>query len=156
MIRRSSTIEGLLNEAIAQRGKKRVKTALQSLVLESQANILTIIANQGSHKIPAEYLRGEIFVASRGNLDFSSASAIRRQFVAILKKLRGKLQEKHWAIIYLIPTGHPALSIHLKLGVYRISRINTIDIFYYNGRYFDLDIDVRNVDGRATKNHPNK
>ncbi len=139
-------ISELTKEAIALRGHQRVALALHSLIKESETKILTIIANQGSHKIPDQYLRGDVYIASRGNLDFSSASAIRTDFLVVLRELRKKLQERSWNKIFLIPTGHPALSIQLKMCVYRTSRINTTDVFYYNGEYFDIDIDIRKID----------
>jgi hypothetical protein len=139
-------MHNLLDQVIAEQGSEKVELALNSVIQDSRMNVLTIIANQGDHSIPARYLRGEIFVASKGNLDFTSGLIIKRQFMQILKKLREKLQEKSWNRIYLIPTGHPTLSIQLKLSVYRIVRINTTDIFYYGGRYYDLDIDIRKID----------
>ncbi len=146
MSRKRATAHELLDQAISEHGASRVKRALRSFIVDSRNNVLTIIANLGSHKIPEKYLRGEIFLASKGNLDLSSRVRIESQFIQVLRKLNAKLLEKSWTKIYLIPTGHPTLSLQLKAAVYRITRMNTTDVFYLNGRYFDLEIDLRKLD----------
>lgn len=146
MKRKRQSLDSLIQSAVTEVGKRRALAAIESLIDDSRGDVLTVVANQGTHKIPDRYLRGEIFVASQGNLDFSSAREIKRQFQDILGALRDKLKERAWRKVYLIPTGHPALSIQIKLGIYRISRITTSDVFYYNGQYFDIDIDIRHLD----------
>jgi hypothetical protein len=94
MTKKKSALQGLLNQAIAEHGASRVKGALTSFIVDSRRNVLTIVANQGSHKIPGKYLRGEIFVASKGNLDLSSRSKIESIFIRILRRLNTKLLEK--------------------------------------------------------------
>jgi len=148
--RRHVTAQELLDQAISEHGTSRVKRALKSFIIDSKRNILTIVANLGSHKIPEKYLRGEIFVASKGNLDLSSRAKIELQFFQILRRLNAKLLEKSWTKIYLIPTGHPTLSLQLKAEVYRVTRMNTTDVFYLNGRYLDLEVDLRKI-GKVPK-----
>ena len=46
--------------------------------LENQdEDILTIVANAGIHHLSAKILRGEIYYASEGNLDFSSIDVVK-------------------------------------------------------------------------------
>jgi hypothetical protein len=140
---KKASINSLLRRAVAERGARRVRQTLQSLIVDSRNNILTILANEGRHSVPQRYLRGEIFVASRGDIDLSSPSKAKATFIKIVQRLNRKLLEKTWAKIYLIPTGHPTLSLQIKLAVHSTTRLNTTDVFYLNGRYFDIDFDAR-------------
>jgi hypothetical protein len=86
-----------------------------------------------------------VYCASHGNWDASSQQALLAEFRRILGELGRKLNERVWRQIYLIPTGHPALSVQIKLFVYRVARMNTIDLFYQSGRYFEIDINHREI-----------
>lgn len=141
-----ASLKLLLGQAIKERGIRRVQQTLRSLISESKGNILTIIANEGRHKIPQRYLRGELFVASRGNIDLSSPEKAKNVILKIISRLNRKLLQRSWSKIYLIPTGHPTLSLQIKLAVYGVTRLNTIDVFYLNGRYFDIEFNARNRD----------
>lgn len=133
----------LLEKLIKQEGKTKAKKSLLGLLEDIEKPTLTIISNLGSHRIPERYLRGEIFVASEGNLDFSNKIIIEDQYKQILGFTREKLLEKNWGRIYLIPTGHVTLSLQLKMLVYRVTRLSTVDIFYSDGNFFELDINPR-------------
>lgn len=133
----------LLEAVIKNIGLERAKDLLREVAHTSEDKTLTIIANQNAHHIPAKYLRGEIYVASKGNIDFSSLSAIEGQYVGIIEGLRRKLMSKAWSKVYLIPTGHPTLSLQIKSAVYRITRLDTTDLFYSNGEYYDISINWR-------------
>ncbi|MBK8809960.1 MAG: hypothetical protein IPN69_04430 [Acidobacteria bacterium] len=106
---------------------------------------LTIIANAGVHVIPPKYLRGESYSASHGNMDFSTQEVLLVTYKDILSNLAKKLHEKPWSKIYLIPTGHSTLALQIKLFVYHILRIDTINLFYHKGEYFELTINHREV-----------
>jgi hypothetical protein len=107
---------------------------------------LTIIANHGLHHIPPRFLRGEVFVLSRGTLDLSNAKQIQITFTRLLRPLAQKLRAEQWRRIYIIPTGHPTLSMQAKLLVFRITRIESTEVFYLgNGRYLDLSLDQRRL-----------
>jgi hypothetical protein len=140
-------LTSMVEECLRLRGREAVEKSLSSLLeLQQPAEaILTIIANSGVHPVPPQYLRGEVYSASYGNWDASSQEALEAEFKRILGELWRKLNERAWKQIYLIPTGHPALSIQIKLFVYRIMRINTIDLFYANGQYYELCIDHREI-----------
>ncbi|MCJ7713956.1 hypothetical protein MUO66_05810, partial [Candidatus Bathyarchaeota archaeon] len=74
--------------------------------------------------------RGEVYEASHGNFKELSQEGITTEIQTILKNLNDKLNEKQWHKIYLIPTGHPVISANIKSFIYRVRRINTIDILY--------------------------
>jgi hypothetical protein len=123
-----------------------VEFALATLAKVSSAQpALTVIANAGVHRIPTRYLRGEVFEASHGDLDLRTQEAATKSIATILVGLSGKLREKEWSEIYLVPTGHPVVTAQIKTMIYRILRKNTVDLLYVGGRYFDIDIDQRKL-----------
>jgi hypothetical protein len=113
--------------------------------VDSTKPSLTVVANAGVHRIPAKYLRGEVFEASYGDLDLSTREAATKSIGTILIELAGKLREKEWREIYLVPTGHPVLTAQIKTMIYRVLRKNTVDLLYAGGVYFDIDIDQRKL-----------
>jgi hypothetical protein len=138
----------IVEECVRLRGRDAVEKNLADLIRTAEVPeeaILTIVGNSGVHPIPAQYLRGEVYSASHGNWDVSALQALEAEFKRLLGQLGHKLHERSWQRIYFIPTGHPALSIHIKLFVYRITRIDTIDLVYLKGRYYELSIDHRQV-----------
>lgn len=107
---------------------------------------LTIIANKGVHHLPSERLHGDVFYASEGNLDFSSIEVVKSQYETILSTLACKLKQRPWKHVYLVPFGHCTLCMQIKLLVFRITRIETIDLFYHGeGNYSDLKVEQRNL-----------
>jgi hypothetical protein len=109
-------------------------------------SILTIVANEGAHHLPEAYKRGEVYVATRGNLDFSSVEKVRSQYEKVIVDLARKLKSKTWHRVYLIPFGHSTLCMQIKLLVYRVTRIETVDLFYDGrGNYADLSIEQRSL-----------
>jgi hypothetical protein len=141
-------VEHLVEECVNILGVERMIDELErlrSINTESEKRTLTIIANAGVHKIPERYLRGEVFEASLGNWNCSTQREIVEEFHRILRGVVRKLGEDEWQRIYLFPTGHPALSIQIKTLVYRLTRKNTIDMFYKDGEYFEIAIDAREV-----------
>lgn len=136
----------ILQDCVDKVGVEKAKYALESLLPQNpDERTLTIIANAGVHEIPAQYLRGEVYSASHGNLDFSSAQTLHAGYTKILESLLEKLQERRWTKVYLIPTGHCTLPLQIKLFVYHILRIDTVDLFYHKGDYFEFTIDYRKI-----------
>lgn len=138
----------LVEKCVRLRGTATVEKRLASLLLEPrqpEEAILTIVANCGVHIVPAEYLRGEVYCASHGNWDASSQKAVNDEFSRILRELGHKLRERVWKKIYFVPTGHPALAIQIKIFVYRVARINTVDLFYQSGKYYEIDLNHREI-----------
>jgi hypothetical protein len=142
----SRDLQDLLDEAIAAHGVEPVARMLSDLLRTGPTQrVLTIIANAGVHEIPAQYLRGEVYEASRGNWDATTAAALLEELTKLLTALGQKLREQQWERIYLIPTGHPILSLQIKSMVYCVVRMNTVDLYYKAGSYFEIDIDQRSV-----------
>lgn len=113
---------------------------------EALSNELTIVANAGLHPLPKEWIFGDLFVASEGNLNFSDANSVKSEIKIILEKLNLKLKEKRWNKIYLIPFGHSVISMNIKIAIYRALRIETTDLFYFgDGRYDVIDVDTRSI-----------
>lgn len=143
----NNDLEKELNRLIKVYGKERLLSALKRDVYdEEQEGVLTIIANAGVHHLPNELQKGETFVASRGNLDFSSEKAVVDQYESILSDLARFLKARTWKTVYLIPFGHSTLSLQIKILVFRITRIETIDMFYHSDiGYFPLKLDIRKI-----------
>ena len=142
----SLDLHRLLDEIIAVRGEQSALAALQAVASSKDlALVLTIVANAGVHSIPEQYLRGEVYNASRGNWDASTQESLVRELTGLLTRLGHKLRSRPWKRVYLIPTGHPILSVQIKAMVYRLLRVNTIDLYHKAGTYFEIDIDQRAI-----------
>jgi len=136
----------ILEDYVEKVGIEKAKDSLESLLPKDlDDRTLTIIANSGIHEIPKHYLRGEVYAASSGSIDFTSIETLHLAYRTILEKLLQKLKERQWTKVYLIPTGHCTLALQIKLFVYHILRIDTIDLFYNKGNYFEIAIDHRKV-----------
>jgi hypothetical protein len=133
----------IIKEFIDKFGEDHLEQLLGSRLAED--SILTIIGNEGIHSIPPEYIHGEAYVASRGNLDLSSKESIKNEYQIILKNLFVKLNEKSWRKVYFVPTGHTTLALQIKQLVYHVLRQSTVDLFYSKGTYIEIDIDYRDV-----------
>lgn len=137
----------LVKSFINKYGEKELELYLNKK-LEKNNKILTIIGNEGLHPIPDEYLHGEIYNASSGSLNFDTDENILSEYKLVLKDLGEKLKEKNWEKVYFIPTGQTTLTLQIKLFVYHILRLSTIDLFYSKGRYMEIDIDYRSIIGK--------
>lgn len=139
-------IEVLLQAAIESVGAERLKSELATLATESdQCTTLTLVCNSGVHKIPSKYLRGEVYSISHGNFDASTATVLTEELINILSDLAKVLRSNTWKQVYLLPTGHPIISINAKAIVYRLLRINTVDICYLNGEYMEVELNHRDI-----------
>lgn len=135
----------LLRRAIGTVGERKVADTLERLAISTPlASVdLTIIANSGMHSIPDEYIHGEKYIASYGNLELSSQEAIERSYTVVLRSLADKLRERSWTRIYLIPTGPTTLALQIKLLAYHVTRLSTVDLHYSHGNHFELDLNYR-------------
>lgn len=137
-----STLEQLIEKI----GRDTAARILETHIRENSDTTLTIVANRGVHHLPSQLERGEVFYASEGSLDFSSIDAVNKQYVSILSAAASKLKSKKWSKIYLVPFGHNSLIMQLKLLIYRITHIESVDIFYDGkGNYYDLAINQREI-----------
>ncbi|NVJ64742.1 MAG: hypothetical protein HWD84_11020 [Flavobacteriaceae bacterium] len=142
--------EDLINRFISKFGEDELNKLLLSRLTED--SVLTIIGNEGVHSVPPQYLHGEIFVASRGNLDFSDETSIKCEYKKVLEELFAKLNERSWKQVYFVPTGHTTLALQIKQLVYHVLRQSTVDLFYSKGTYIELDMDYRELVSKATHN----
>ncbi len=137
-----------LDDLASQLGYKEACEILQQHVSGTKVtqDVLTIVVNEGVHHMPEEYLFGEVFYASAGNLNFSSEITVYEEYQNVLSNVARKLKSKPWKHIYIVPFGPSTLSMQIKLLVYRITRIDSIDLFYLgDGEYFTLELDQRNI-----------
>ncbi len=112
----------------------------------NEKNVLTIIANAGVHPYHELHKRGDIFVASQGNLDFSSAESSTAEIERVLSKVARKLKEKRWDKVYLVPFGPAPLSLQIKSLVYKVLDIETVDVLHAgSGVHFDIELDPRKI-----------
>ncbi len=136
----------LINKIIEIKDEDFLIENLNSIIENNTNNVLTIVANKGVHHLPTDFQRGYVYYASEGSLNFDNASTIKQEYEKILKDLSVLLQSKLWKSIYLIPYGHSTLSMQIKLLVYRITHIETIDVFYVGGgEYTDLSLKQRDI-----------
>ena len=144
---KNTNLAHLLNEAVEVAGRQRVAETLHALADSSVPvdDALTLVANAGVHTIPTAYLRGEVYEVSRGDWLADTRMDLETELNAILERLVRKLRSRRWEPIYLIPTGHPVLTANIKLLVYRILRLNTIDLYYRSGTYIDVQLDHRRL-----------
>ena len=117
-----------------------------SRVPEDDEYTITIVCNQASHAIPADIIRGTKFVFSVGSIEDAGSIVFESELTKLLKKLARKLKQRNWRQIYIVPSGHPSFYANIKLLVFRITRIETVDVVYKgNGRYMDITIDHRRI-----------
>ena len=144
---KTEELHKLLVRAVKSRGRGPVAAALKDLATENNKckGVLTIVANAGIHAVPRSFLRGEVYEASRGDWNASSQEDLLIELRGILSRLVDKLRSREWKRVYLVPTGHPILSLQIKALVYRILRLNTVDLYYKAGSYFEVDLDQRAI-----------
>jgi hypothetical protein len=142
--------------AVSAVGEDDVLAALQALRARPRPPLreLTIIANAGMHAIPSEHIHGQAYAASEGTLDLGSEASLRATYASILRALAERLREQAWQKIYLIPTGPTTLALQIKLLVYHITRLSTVDLFYANGTYHELSLEYRDYLSRETFSQP--
>lgn len=140
-------VEKILARAIAELGERRVCEELERILDTSNlssADVLTIVVNVGVHHLPKNIQRGEVYIASEGSLDFSSKESAHDEFLNVLQRVASKLKQKNWKKIYLVPFGPAHLSMLVKLLVYRVTHIETVDVFHMGGGvYEDMDVSLR-------------
>ena len=137
-------LDDLVDQIGVDRAYKILERYKDRHLVENE-HVLTIISNMGVHHIPENILVGEVFVASEGNLDFSTPKSIRKEIDRILGRISTKLKSKKWKHVYIVPFGPCIISMQIKLLVYRVTRIESVDLFYVGGEYVELAIDQREI-----------
>ncbi len=140
---------GDLTDLIKRLGEEEAFCILREHVEQKalgEEDVLTIVVNKGVHHLPKKHLRGSVFYASEGNLDFSSPRSVEREFERVLVDVTRILKERSWKKVFVLPFGPCALSMQIKLLVYRITRIESVEIFHLGeGEYMDLEIKQRHI-----------
>lgn len=109
-------------------------------------NILTIIVNSGTHPMPNNIMKGELFVASSGLIDFSSEELLKNNFFEILSRVAEKLKSKNWNKVYVVPFGPAVLSMAVKILVYRVCHLETIDFLHVgNGKHIEINLNFKKI-----------
>jgi hypothetical protein len=140
-----------LTKLVKLLGEERAVQALEKATSSTKIRSeLTIVANAGVHHLPDEILRGRVYVASEGNLNFSSIETVHSEYEHVLRNLATVLKSQKWRRIYLIPFGPTTLSLQIKIVVYRVTALETIDWFYDGrGEYFELTFPQRQIISEA-------
>lgn len=140
-------LEAIIKASRERYGDDAVRSALAGLrVGDDASTTLTILCSAGTHHIPPEYLRGCVHVVKTGSVDLSSGEAFKADIIQSLMSLAALLKGNKWTKIFLIPTGHPGLSMQIKLLVFWVTRIETTDVVYLGeGRYAEIKLDQRDL-----------
>lgn len=135
-------VDKTLRELLESYPPSVIKSSLNRIFRQSHNNELTVVVNFGMHALPEEILRGDVFFFSEGNVDISSDGV--KETVELLSKRAVKyLRRKTWNKVNLIPSGHPLLVAMATLIVYRVTRISPTVVFYVDGDYRDVELNVR-------------
>jgi hypothetical protein len=139
----------LVKKFVDRFGIDEVRKKLSELEETSEKgrdNVLTILCNSGVHRAPPHILNGYVYEASRGNLDFSNLASIEAVYSEILVSVTQVLKRERWDKIYLVPFGHPTLSMQIKVLVYRVTGMDTTDWFYLGELgYLPLSLPIRSL-----------
>jgi hypothetical protein len=95
------------------------------------------------HPIPKRHLRGKVLNFSEGTLALQP-DQVEATIADLCRRAAGVLAANKWRAIYLVPTGHPLLSIAAALLVFRITRLDPVIVSYFGEEgYRDIKLDLR-------------
>lgn len=95
------------------------------------------------HPIPKRHLRGKVLNFSEGSLALQPEE-VDATIAELCRRATSVLASSKWKTIYLIPTGHPLLSIAAALLVFRITRLAPVIVSYFGEEgYRDIKLDLR-------------
>lgn len=135
-----------IDEYLSRNGESALLDLLSAQPEEPEPRILTIIANGGVHPLQELHKRGEIFIASVGNMDFSNRESSENELRQALVNVAVKLKSEAWSKVYVVPFGPSVLSMLIKSLVYKILNQETIDVLHAgSGVHFDISIDTRAI-----------
>lgn len=126
-------------------GTESVVKAAEKISIEADQNtVCTIIVNEGMHHLPNRILRGEVYVYSRGPMDFSSEESLQAQLSKYAKDLIEFLSSKKWSRVFVVISGHAVACMSVKLLVFRVTHMESEDwVFDGQGNYLLSDVIVR-------------
>jgi hypothetical protein len=144
---RKRNLHAALRRAVENVGSRRTEEILKEVsAVASGDDVLTIVCNAGIHVLGARYRRGEVFIASKGSLDFSNAKSIKAEYQKILLRTAHRLKARPWRQVYIVPFGPTTLAMQIKLLVYRITGVESIDVAHIGGNArADIEIDLRRI-----------
>lgn len=138
-----STLERLVESYGAERVFDTTRDVVQRKLV---GNICTIVINEGIHVFPDYIIQGDKYVLYRGSLDFGDSEALRAEATQHLRELSIYLGRKKWSKIYTVISGHAAICMQVKLLVYRMTHLETVDwAFDGKGNYLRLHIPIREI-----------
>ena len=141
-----NSLDKAIKEYISKFGEDSLFELINKKEQEIEGLELTIIANAGIHPLQSCHQRGEIYIASRGNIDFSSHEAAHNEIIKILILVAEKLKSKPWRKVYLVPFGPAVISMCIKSLVYKILNQETVDVLHVgNGVHYDIYFELRNI-----------
>lgn len=138
----SIELDAKLSELIEKYSIKNVRDAVNKQLHIQTRRELTVVVNFGMHALPENVIRGDAFYFSEGNVDLSEDN-VDKTISQLTKRATKFLRGKIWSEVYLIPSGHPLLVVLATLIVYRVTRVNPTILYYVNGEYFEVKLDVR-------------
>lgn len=138
-----NSVIALINDFVQKNGESKL---IELLAVKKHVGVLTIISNAGIHPYHGLHMRGEVFFASKGTLDFSTPESAVSEIEAALLRVAKKLKEKRWNQVYLVPFGPAPLSLQIKSLVKKVLDIETIDVLHIgNGVHIDISINPRSI-----------
>lgn len=146
---------GALHEAIEtlieSYGVDSVSRSFNKILSRTEA-ICTVVVNAGLHKFPESILLGDVYIFTEGNLHLENSDIFHQELSDHLVKLADYISNRKWKKIYLVISGHAVLNMNVKLLIYRLTRLETVDWVYDGqGSYFECHIPVRSILGTKHK-----
>ena len=143
----SDRLEKDIKVLIEKYGSDRVREEFErSLWTGDEPDICTILINEGLHNFPSNIFVGEVYTFYRGSIDLSSEVNLESVMREKLKELKEYLTKRKWRKIYIVVSGHAAVCMQVKLAVYRITHIETVDwVFDGAGHYLKLELPLRKL-----------
>ena len=140
-------LENDLNVLVKRYGKERVLRELErSLWNMSKPDTCTILINEGLHNFPNHLFVGEKYVFYRGSIDLSSEKNLESMLRERIDELKSFLRKRKWKQIFIVVSGHAAVCMQVKLAVYRVTHIETVDwVFDGAGNYLRLELPLREL-----------
>lgn len=150
----NSKLKLKIDEYLSRNGESALIDLLSAQPEDPKPRTLTIIANGGVHPLQELHKRGEVFIASVGNMDFSSRESAESEIRQALINVAIKLKSEAWSKVYIVPFGPAVLSMLIKSLVYKILNQETIDILHAgSGVHFDISIDTRAIALQASSDN---
>jgi hypothetical protein len=150
-------LETELKRLLRRYGARPLHDKLDELAAEgSKPGTATILVNEGIHYFPETLFQGDRFVVYKGSLDLSNEGSLRAEVTHALSPLATFLMSKKWRKIYLVISGHAVVCMQVKLLVYRITHLETVDLVFDGaGNYLQLALSMRELIEQARANRPN-